>query len=237
MSTLGLEAVCQNGRTVLSDCAFTAPLKVARPFYDHPYTEVMLMAASAGMLDGDRYDISVTVHENAALRFTGQSYTKIFRCNTMGASQNVKLHVKSGGTLIWTPPPVIPFAGSIYQSSTTVYLEPGSRFLMTDILSCGRSGMQEQFAWNSYCSRTLVYLQERPVFLDCQRMVPDVLLPGGLGFFEGYSHTGTAFLYGMDAVLPQGKEIAKTEALEGICIRMLGKSAEEIQNAFGKIYL
>lgn len=95
----------------------------------------MMMTASAGILDGDSYDINITVRENAALKFTGQSYTKIFRADKTGAAQNFTLTVENGGTLIYAPCPVIPFGGSVFRSRTDVYLHPGSRFAMTDILA------------------------------------------------------------------------------------------------------
>ncbi len=236
MSLLHIVAEESDGRTIITDCRFTSPLKVARPFYHGRMTEMMMMSASAGFLDGDMYDLQINVKERAILRFTGQSFTKIFRAKHQGVLQRVRLSVKSDGCLLYLPPPVIPFGGSAFRSHTDVNLEKGSRFLLCDILSCGRSGMHEQFAWRSYLSRTLVHVEGKPVFLDTQRLVPEQLRPDGIGFFEGFSHIGTAYIYGAEDVqIPECSNMAKTKAAEGICIRMLGNSAEEILSCLKKI--
>lgn len=236
MSYLKIEASECNGRTILTDCAFSSPLKIAHPFYRGDMTEVMMMSASAGLLEGDVYDIVLDIQERAALKFTGQSYSKIFRAKEYGVRQSVRISVHSDGTLIWIPPPVIPFAGSTFKSDTEVHLDKNSHFLLCDILSCGRTGMEERYAWNSYQSRTIIYVDSKPVFLDYQRLLQKEIDSGDIGFFEGYSHIGTIYIYGAeDVILPEEAKASKTKALEGICIRMLADSAEEITELLYKI--
>lgn len=236
MSELRIRAEADGGRTVITDHSFSAPLKIARPFYHGGMTEIMQMSASAGLLEGDEQDIRISVGENAVLRYTGQSFTKIFRAREKGAVQRVRLSVHAGGCLIYLPPPVIPFAGSRYQGFTEVFLEKGSRFFGWDIVSCGRAGMEERFAWTQYSTRFLVCLEGKPVCLEAQQLDPAAFDPGGIGGFEGYSHIGTAYLYGAEEVqLPAHCEAAASRALAGFCIRAAGNSAEEILNCFQKI--
>ncbi len=238
MSILDITAGYNGSRTVITDCAFTSPLKIARPIYIGGLTEVIQMSASAGLLDGDEQHININVGEKAFLRFTGQSFTKIFRADKKGAVQNVRISVSSGGCLLYLPRPVIPFAGSRFKSTAEIYLEKGSRFFCWDILSCGRAGMGERFAWDSCCSRTVVYIDGQPVFLDTQRYIPKIYSPAGIGFFEGYSHIGTAYIYGAEDInIPGEGSITKTNAREGICIRAAGNSAEEVLGYFGQIKL
>jgi urease accessory protein len=53
-----MNMVFQNGKTVMSDCFFTSPFKVAKPFYrDNGYTEIMVMCASPGILASDKYNM------------------------------------------------------------------------------------------------------------------------------------------------------------------------------------
>lgn len=236
MSHLKIEASECNGRTVLTECAFSSPLKIARPFYRDDMTEVMMMSASAGLLEGDVYDIMLDIRERAALKFTGQSFSKIFRAKEHGVRQSVRISVKSGGTLFWLPPSVIPFAGSIFRSDTEVHLDRNSHFLLCDILSCGRIGMDERYAWNRYQSRTIVYVDDKPVFLDHQRLLQEQVDSGGIGFFEGHSHIGTIYIYGAeDVILPEDSQASKTKASRGACIRMFADSAEEITNLLHQI--
>lgn len=236
MSILKLTAEYKNGRTVISHNEFTAPLKIASPFYRDGYTEVMMMAASAGILDGDMYDIEITVKENASLKFTAQSYSKIFKADKTGAKQRVRITVESGGSLIYMPCPAIPFADSIFDSRTEVRLKSDSTFVMTDILACGRGAMNEHFAFKSYRSRTAVYCDDRLCFLDNQRLIPDDADLSGTGFFEGRSHIGMMYIYGKEPHITENDRIeaAVTNACKGVCIRAAADSADEIWRYFGE---
>ena len=239
MSILKLTAESRNGRTVIADTQFTSPLKIANPFYRDDHTEVMMMAASAGILEGDHYDIELTVKSGASLKFTAQSYTKIFKAESVGASQKVKITVESGGSLVYMPCPVIPFGGSIFDARTEVHLQEGSGFAMTDILSCGRTAMKERFEFTSYRSRVAVYIDGKLCFLDNQRLIPSEASLAGLGFFEGRSHVGMMYIYGRETDIPECDKIefASTNAAKGICIRAAADSADEIWRFFGDVVL
>lgn len=238
MSRLYLKAEKFNGRTVISDSFFTSPLKTAKPFYRGGFTEVMMMTASAGILDGDFYDIEIDVCENAALIFTGQSYTKLFKAIKNGASQKVKLTVNNGGKLLYLPMPIIPFGGSIFKNRTDVYLSSDCKFAMLDVISCGRKAMNEEFKFKLYRSRTAVYIDSRLKFLDNQYLAPSETQLFGLGFFEGYSHIGMMYMYGFEKfTLPETEklEAAITSAYDGLCIRIFANSADEIVRFANKI--
>lgn len=235
MSRLYLKAENKHGRTVISESNFTAPIKIAKPFYRSNETEVMMMTASAGMLDGDVYNIEINVLENAALKFTGQSYTKIFKGAEKGAVQETKISVKNNASLIYFPMPVIPYGESIFSNFTEVYLEKNCRFAMCDIFSCGRKAMNEEFLFKSYRSRTAVYVDGKMEFLDNQKLIPQETDLKGTGFFEGYSHLGMLYIYGYEnIVLPERKygDTAATKASAGTCIRAFGNSADELEKYF-----
>lgn len=238
MSSLYINAEDRGGRTVISDCRFTSPLKVAKPFYRSGCTEVMMMIAGAGMLDGDVYDIAINVGKNASLKFTGQSYTKLFKADKTGASQKVCINVEEDGQLFYFPTPLIPFAESVYSSETEIRLKSGSRFAMCDIISCGRTAMNEKFLFGQYRSRTSVYVDRRLAFLDNLRLVPSETDLSGTGFFENYSHMGMMYIYGHnEPSLPdiEGTEAAISKAAEGFCIRAAANSADRICTLFSEL--
>lgn len=238
MSILKLTAEYRNGRTVISDCEFTAPLKVSQPFYRNGYTEVMMMTASAGLLDGDYYDIEITVRKNARLKFTGQSYTKAFKANEKGAYQRVRITVEKGSVFFYEPYPVIPFAGSIFSSNTEIYLDSGCKYAMTDILSSGRAAMNERLEFKHLRTRTAIYIDGKMKFLDNQRLTPNSADLSGTGFFEGYSHTGFLYAYGLSGIklCEYGDtESAVSCAAEGECIRTFSNSADNICKMYKNI--
>lgn len=235
MSSLYIKAENRSGRTVISDCKFTSPLKIAKPFYRDGFTEIMMMTASAGMLEGDFYDIGIDVGGNASLKFTGQSYTKLFKSDKTGSAQRVNINVERGGQLLYFPRPVIPFAESVHRAETEIHLDSGSKFAMCDIVSCGRTAMNENFLFKSYSSRTSVFIDGKLVFLDNMRLVPAEINLSGIGFFEKYSHMGMMYAYGYSSVnFPKisGVEAAMSNAAEGICIRAAANSADIIYKLF-----
>lgn len=235
MSELYIKAEKSNGRTVISDYRFTSPIKIAKPFYREDHTEIMMMAAAAGMLEGDFYNISIDVGENSSLTFTGQSYTKLFKSERTGSAQHIKINVEEGGTLMYFPRPVIPFAGSIYNAETEIYLNGCAGFAMCDIISCGRAAMNEKFLFESYRSRTSVYVDGKLSFLDNIRLAPSEMPLAGTGFFEGYSHMGMMYIYGYDITdiskIPEA-ETAISKALNGVCIRAEANNADTLYTNF-----
>ena len=210
MSRLFIRAENLNGKTVISDCEFTSPIKIAKPFYHENFTEIIMMTASAGMLDGDIYDIEIKVCSGAKLKFTGQSFTKIFKSGEKGGVfQKVKIHVENDGTLFYLPKPIIPFAESCFENRTEIRLENSSHFVMGDIISCGRKAMNEEFLFNEYRSRTAACIDGKLDFLDNISLVPKEFSPAGIGFFERYSHIGTYYFYGVD--VPELSDIPRAE--------------------------
>ena len=232
MSRLYICAEEKGGRTVITDSCFSSPIKIAKPFYHADHTEIMMMTASAGMLDGDNYDIEIIVKCGAALRFTGQSFTKIFKAGKNGgASQRVKITVEKGGMLMYFPEPVIPFAESIFDSRTVIFLSEDSEFVMHDILSCGRTAMNEAFAFTSFRSRTAVYIGDKLVFLDNVKLVPKETELDGIGFFEGHTHCGMMYAYNIST----DDRLCCTNAHKGKVFRMLGNSAQDISDSFKSV--
>lgn len=231
MSKLYIRAEEKEKITVISESLFSSPLKIAKPFYHENYTETMMMTASAGILDGDFYDIRLDVNDKAKLKFTGQSYTKLFKAVKDGASQNIKITVGDNSYFLYFPTPIIPFEGSIFRSNTEIHLSRSSHFAMLDIISCGRSAMNEKFSFCLYRSRNSVYVNEKLVFLDNQRLAPKETNLSEIGFFEKYTHMGMLYLYGYNIEnIPENHDmqIGVSDAFRGKCVRILGNNGDDI---------
>jgi len=229
LSELSISTVFQNGKTVMSDCFFTSPFKVAKPFYrDNGYTEIMVMCASPGILAGDQYDIRLDVSDNTKTIISEQSYRKLYNTGDGFSRQNTLIRAGENAALYYVPYPVIPFAGSRFHSRTDIDLRHSSKLIFGEILSCGRDGMGERFAFSEFSSRTAVSVDGKPVFLDNSRFSGGEAHFAGLGFFEGYSCQGVFFLYGFDDVsLPErdGVQAAVSKSSSGYTIRALADSA------------
>ena len=233
MSRLYLRAERQGDRTVITESQFTAPLKTAVPFYRDEFTEVMMMSASAGMLEGDEFDIRIHVCQGASLKVSGQSFDKLFKCSENGITRRVKINVESGAQLIYMQPPAIPFACSRFSGETDVRLRSDSVFVIQDVLSCGRTAMEEYFMFSEFRSRLSVKRDGRLVFLDNVRLSPGEINLKGTGFFEGHTHSGMMYAYGTELKdVPEGMDAAVTDAAAGKCVRMLSESSQSITDVF-----
>jgi len=241
LSELSISTAFQNGKTVMSDCFFTSPFKIAKPFYrDNGYTEVMVMCASPGILAGDKYDMRFDLSDNTKTIISEQSYRKLYNTGDNFSWQNTQIHAGENAALYYVPYPVIPFAGSRFRSRTDIFLHPSSKLIFSEIFTCGRDGMGERFAFSEYSSRTTVYIDDKPVFLDNSRLLSGEADFSGTGFFEGYSCQGILFLYGFDNVsLPEseGIEAAVSKSSVGFIIRVLGYSANGLYRLLSNPHL
>ncbi|HML47941.1 MAG TPA: urease accessory protein UreD [Clostridia bacterium] len=227
MSELYLRTAQRNGQTIIEDQSFTAPLKIAKPFYRDTHTEVMLMCASPGLLEGDRYHMRLEMGDNTRTAITTQSYQKLFRTQTGFSAQDLDIAVGERAALAYLPLPVIPFAGSRFVGRTDVGLKRTSKLFFCDIVQAGRVG--ELYAFSEYSSRVRISIEGRPVFLDHTRLAPAEAAVEGIGFFEGHACQGFLYLYGFDPPnLPECMHLqhACSKAREGYSIRILGNSGD-----------
>ncbi len=249
-SELYIKAGNVKGRTSLADYFFTAPFKIAKPFWDEQKNilNIIVMNASAGIMEGDRYRTSIKLSAGARVSLQGQSYTKIHRMTKGRAEQHNRFFLSAGAMLDYAPMPTIPYAGSSLHSVTECFLQNGSALIYSDIFACGRVKRGERFAFSEYKKCLKVYCQDELVLLDRQ-----VLLPGsqdleGIGFFEGFTHQATlAFIHdGFDRQLPDRlfdilKEYADIESglteikKCGLMIRILGHSAEHLSRVINNL--
>ena len=230
----------------MSDCFFTSPFKVAKPFYrDNGYTEIMVMCASPGILAGDKYDIRLDLSDDTKTIISEQSYRKLYNTGGCFSQQNTLIRAGENAALYYVPYPVIPFAGSRFHSRTDIELRSSSKLIFGEIFTCGRDGMGERFAFSEFSSRTAVSVDGKPVFLDNSLLFGKTALPGGetdfsgLGFFEGYSCQGVFFIYGFDDVsLPENTEIqcAVSKASAGYTVRALAGSANTLYRFAGNLF-
>lgn len=245
----GVHSLCRltareyRGRTVLPECYCTAPFKVMQPFQEGKRAKVILMTASAGILAGDRQEVELTVQSGADLTVLGQGYTKLFSSRDDPSRQELAVTVQPGATLRYLPCPIIPFAGSSFTSRAEVSLGADSRLVWSEILACGRAARGEQFQMYRYHSRLVVRVEGVPVFLDHCLLTPQQMDYRSVGFFDGYSHMGMLYFYGVEeeALLEQVRAApfagrkAASRARAGVVVRALARRGEQIEQFFGQL--
>ena len=245
---------------------------------------VFQQTASAGILAGDSQEHSFYIEENAILELVSQSFEKIFKMEDSGkAERTINIDIEKGGTLIYSPLPCMPFAGSNFTSRTKINLQDdSSRLIYIDTLCGGRKEHGELFDYKSY--RNLIEITRNSTADD--NTTKSELIYRDNTVFEGsncglfperkeflkspamygdYSHLGTMLLFGCNsksgsALSPSdlfewlnlpAKLLYTTENLElqvgkplvsvtqtagnGIAVRLLANSAEEVQDIFNRI--
>jgi urease accessory protein len=244
-SCLYLKTEALNGKTYLKDLYFTAPLKIAKPFYEDTddLMSIMVMTASAGVMEGDSYRIDAKLGKGSRVILGSQSYQKIHRMKDGHADQHSFFVLEEGAFLDYAPRPTIPFNGSCFYTTTECRMAEGSAFLYSEILAGGRVKSGETFQFKEYRSGTSIYYGKELIFLENQFLCPKEQSLAGIGFFEGYTHQASMgffndhvddelidnlyeILEGMDDVQ---FGISKTKKY-GLVLRILGSSSDELES-------
>lgn len=251
-SKLNIVSEYKEGRTILTEASFTAPFKVMQPFYpqgENKRMQIMALSASAGLMEGDRQEINIVAKRDSELEFLSQSYEKIHNMQEGYAARKTEITVEKSASFFYNPLPVIPFAGSAFQSITTVHLEDKTaQFMMGEIMSCGRYACGERFRYRYYQSLLRVYCGYKLIFMDNTYFGPSDMQMEETGLMEGYSHLANVLLFNRQTSEGNLKEIhhklLKADGIEGgvttiasgdVIIRVLGNNAQMLETKVEKL--
>ncbi len=244
VSSLRLQAACRDGKTYLRGTAFTAPYKIMLPFEKKGGgIQVMLLSASAGIMDGDRQDFRFEILPGADLEFVSQSYDKIHQMKEGCAKRFTSVQVSAGAAFCFNPQPTIPFRDSAFENRMEIQLEDHtSAFQMSEIFSCGRYASGEAFAYRFYHNLVEIRRGGRLIYRDNTRYEPARFDMAGLGMYEGYTHLLNLFLTRPESPEDYFREAREylsslsdaeggiTELMEGdFAVRVLGRRAQRLE--------
>lgn len=232
------------GQTQLVRSASAAPLKIAKTFAEEDGgLRVCVMDCSPGLLAGDCYEFAWRLEEEARVYITNQSFTKIHPSRGRFCVQNQHVKVARGARLELFPLPVMPFRDADFRSATTVEIESGGAFILSDILCAGRIG-RDEFEFASVRNKLHVRLNNELIHCSQTRFEP---LRNSLrvrGAWDMSTHVATfgAWFEGaecdlvdqMRAVLrdfPGLKSGVSLAHRHGVLVSMLGARAWEMQAA------
>ena len=143
------ERSSQSGQaeTYLKEMSFTAPYKVLSPFKrEDGSIEVMILAVSAGIMEGDTQQIELETETGAVMECTSQSFEKIHKMNEGCAKRETQIRAADDSTLIYRPLPVIPFAVGFCEQDR----DPSCGREEQDDLS-GDSLLRAKCEWRAIC--------------------------------------------------------------------------------------
>lgn len=242
-SMLKVKSALKDGNAYLSDVAFTAPFKIMKPFpVGKTGLQVLVLTASAGIMEGDTQELEIIVGEGTKLEFLTQAYEKIHKMKDGEAVRKTKLVVGKNAELKYHPLPTIPFAKSAYRSETEIELEDESaKLIFTEVLSCGRAARGERFQYRYYHNLVTAKQEGHYIYRDNTIYDPEKFEMEKIGMYEGYTHlasmlacnyeVGDEILSQITQILDEIEEIdgAVTKSNHGdLVIRILGKSGQKL---------
>jgi urease accessory protein len=247
---LHIQVAARNKCSYLKEAFFTTPLKVMNITEDKKCNplHLMLMSSSPGILDGDKYEISIEVEKSASLQLHTQAYQRLFNMK-QEAAQQMKVLLQEGASFCYVPHPSVPHQQSNFTACNYFYLSDYCRFIFGEVLTCGRKLNGEIFLFNKYHSITHVYLNNRLMIKENLLMQPALVNVDVIGQLEGYTHQASLIYLQQNVdmkpiqelllqYLSTQKEVEggiSAAPINGLIVRLLGNGAEQLFDCLKQI--
>lgn len=249
---LQLDAEDRKGKTVAKKVYFQGAFKVMRPIYHDNSGQACyyLLNPGGGYLDGDRYQMKISLEENARLTLTTQGATKVYKTPNKYVYQESDISLQAGSYLEYIPDPLIAYQNASYKQKNVIRMDRTATFLYSDILTPGWSPEGERFSYTTVQLLNEIYMDDELVMYDHIKLKPAEQNIRGLGFMEGYSHLGSmivvseqsnsSFLDQLYSTLTKNSYECKVGlsllAVPGFTIRVLANSTQAIEKIFSEIH-
>ena len=251
-SEVHIEIVKKNGINIPVKLYVTQPFKILNVTENkrEGILRLMMMSSSPGILDGDNYNIRVSLAKASSLELQTQSYQRLFSMNG-GAALKLQVCLEDNAFFKYLPHPVVPHQGSDFVTSNKIYLSKGCTLIFGEVFTCGRKLNGEVFSFTRYQSVTEIFYNNRLVVKENLFMQPGVITANGLGQLEGFTHQATLIFLDEKAIVkPLIREISEfldlrpdvlygitSAPVNGIIIRLLGNKAEQLFDCLKEISL
>ena len=196
-----IELVFRPGRggTSLVRSHVAAPLKIVRPFaLDGGRALVQVLTLGPGLCGGDTFSLDVTVEPGARAVVIMQAASRILGMSEGAfATQSVNLAVGTDAQLEYYPGLTIPFADSFLKQRVTVSAHRDARVGILESWAMGRTTRDEYLRFRHLSSRTLVSIDDRPVFADALEIQPALMNAAATGVLENHRYVASGFWYGV----------------------------------------
>ncbi len=163
------------GTTILRVKNQQPPWRVVRGFRA-PSGETLahIHNLSGGILDGDALHCEIDLGDGAQAQVTSTGATRVYRSRSPQglASQRTRVNIAAGAYLEYLPDQLIPFAGSRFEQTTRVELDPGGSLIWWDRVAPGREASGEVFRFDSLASHFELVACGQPVAIERWTLTP-----------------------------------------------------------------
>ncbi len=183
----------KNNGTALVRTQHHGPLLVQKPFYPegahccHAY----IIHPPGGIVGGDSLNMNTEIRSNAHALLTTPAATKFYRSNCQNAFQNQTFNLDENAILEWLPQETVYFNGAYAETKTRINATPNSRFIAWEIQCLGRPAVQEDFSQGSSTQKFEVWLDKKPVMLECNRLKGGASILSAAWGLRGHKALGT----------------------------------------------
>jgi urease accessory protein len=170
----------QGGQTVLRMKQQQPPWRVIRAFPNGAgETLAHLHNVSGGILDNDDLRLQVEIGPGARAQLTTTGATRVYRSRSADSisRQRTEITVGEHGLLEYLPDPLIPYAHSRFEQSTTIDVREQSTLFWWDIVAPGREAAGEIFVYHALRSSLDLRVDGRLVALDRFAIEPKLRNP------------------------------------------------------------
>lgn len=203
---------------------------------------VYVQSPTAGIAQGDRHAIDVTVDPGAQAHVTGQSATKVLRMERNYGATTVDLSVGDGGYLEYLPEPTICHRDARYRQNLSLSLGTDAAAVVGEILVPGRLARGEAFDFDHAYLRTEASGPDGVLFADATDLRPAAEDPRRPGVLGDHRVLGTLYAVG-DAALSDRlhERVVECDGVRagatalpndaGAMVRVLGANTEPVRGA------
>ncbi len=160
------------GRTVLERKAHRTPIHVSKPYWNGSSLLLNVMSPTAGMLEGDRVEMDISIESKANLVVSNPTALRIHKMNTGKAVWKQVFNVARQGFLETHPEWIIPQAQSRFEQHTLINVATNSRLFFIEALAPGRVASGEAFAFDRFQNRLEIHFDNRLVALEQSDISP-----------------------------------------------------------------
>lgn len=174
LAHLNLTISRKHDKSVISKSRQQGPLTVQSSLYpEGSLCHIYLLHPPAGIVGGDRLCLEVVVQEEGQTLITTPGATKFYRSNGKPALQQQYLKVASGCSLEWLPQETIYYPNTHARMETVVELEPGARFIGSEIHCLGLPARGESMEEGRASIRLQIRRNKKPLFLEGMMVTPE----------------------------------------------------------------
>lgn len=199
-SKLKIVTCVKDNLTYPEEVYFKAPYKLTNYFrLPSGGIEYILMSSSPGIMSGDNYCIDITLQKDSHLVISSQSYEKILKMDEGSANRKTTINLYPNSYLKYLPLPVIPFASSAFKANTTINISSRTaKLIYADFISNGRHHNMEQFKYKYFISELDLILENKLVYRENNRFIPEKFDLFSLGMFENFNCFANLVIYGFE---------------------------------------